>query len=153
VSALADNVPHMRAMTEVDLHHIIAIETAIYTHPWTHGNFLDSIRAGYDCTVMEVTGELVGYGVQMIGVRESHLLNLSIAEKWQGKGYGRSLLTQFLDVASHSDVLQMLLEVRPSNEVGRHLYATMGFLEIALRPGYYPAPHGREDAILLVLTL
>jgi [ribosomal protein S18]-alanine N-acetyltransferase len=153
MSALADNVPHIRAMGEVDLHAVTAIETAIYTHPWTHGNFLDSVRAGYDCRVMEVAGELVGYGVQMIGVRESHLLNLSIAEKWQGNGYGRTLLMHFLDVARQSDVLQILLEVRRSNEVGRRLYASAGFQEIALRRGYYPAAHGREDAILLVLIL
>ena len=153
MSALADNVPHMRAMREIDLHAIMVIETAIYTHPWTHGNFLDSVRAGYNCRVVDVAGELVGYGVQMIGVRESHLLNLSIAEQWQARGYGRALLMHFLDVARQSDVLQMILEVRLSNEVGRHLYASMGFSEIAVRPGYYPAPHGREDAILLVLTL
>jgi ribosomal-protein-alanine N-acetyltransferase len=153
MSALADNVPHIRQMGEVDLHEIMVIETAIYTHPWTHGNFLDSIRAGYDCRVVEVAGELVGYGVQMIGVRESHLLNLSIAKDWQGLGYGRLLLTHSLDMARQSDVLQIVLEVRPSNEIGRHLYASMGFTEIAVRSGYYPAPHGREDAILLVLTL
>jgi len=153
MSALAENVPHIRQMGEVDLHEVMVIEPAIYTHPWTHGNFLDSIGAGYDCRVVEVAGELVGYGVQMISVRESHLLNLSIVEKWQGLGYGRSLLMHFLDVARQSDVLQIVLEVRPSNEVGRHLYASMGFCEIAVRSGYYPAPHGREDAILLVLTL
>jgi len=153
MSALADNVPHIRKMGEVDLHEVMEIESAIYTHPWTHGNFLDSILAGYDCRVVEVASELVGYGVQMIGVRESHLLNLSIAEKWQGLGYGRLLLMHFLDVSRQADVLQIILEVRPSNEVGRHLYASMGFCEIAVRRGYYPAPHGREDAILLVLTL
>jgi len=153
VSALAENLPHTRAMTEADLHRVLAIETAIYTHPWTHGNFLDSIRAGYDCRVMDVADALIGYGVQMIGVRESHLLNLSIAAQWQGRGYGRTLLMHFLDIARHSDVLQMFLEVRASNTVGRRLYAGMGFYEIAVRAGYYPAAHGREDAILLALTL
>jgi len=153
MSALADNVPHIRQMREVDLHKVMEIEPVIYTHPWTHGNFLDSIRAGYDCRVVEVAGELVGYGVQMIGVRESHLLNLSIAEQWQGLGYGRLLLTHFLEVSRQADVLQIILEVRPSNEVGRHLYASVGFCEIAVRTGYYPTPQGREDAILLVLTL
>ena len=104
-------------------------------------------------SILQAEGLTKTYGVQMIGVRESHLLNLSIAEKWQGLGYGRLLLTHFLDVSRQADVLQMILEVRPSNEVGRHLYASMGFCEIAVRTGYYPTPQGREDAILLVLTL
>jgi ribosomal-protein-alanine N-acetyltransferase len=89
----------------------------------------------------------------MVAIREAHLLNLSIAEKWQGHGYGRSLLMYFVDIARRADVLQMFLEVRPSNEVGRHLYASTGFYEVAVRTGYYPDPHGREDAILMGFTL
>ena len=153
MSALAESVPHVRTMNEADLDQVMGIESAIYTHPWTRRNFLDSIRAGYNCRVMEVEGEIIGYGVQMVAVKEAHLLNLSIAQNWQRRGYGRSLLMYFIDEAHQSDVLQIFLEVRPSNEVGRHLYASMGFYEIAVRTGYYPASHGREDAILLALTL
>jgi ribosomal-protein-alanine N-acetyltransferase len=153
MSALADSVPHVRAMNEKDLDQVIEIELALYVHPWTPGNFLDSIRAGYNCRVMEIAGETVGYGVQMVAVREAHLLNLSIAQKWQGHGYGRLLLMHFIDAARQSDVLQMFLEVRPSNEVGRQLYVSTGFYEVAVRANYYPAPNGREDAILMGLTL
>ena len=153
MSALADSVPHVRAMNEADLNQVMEIELAIYTHPWTRGNFLDSIRAGYNCRVMQVEGEFVGYGVQMVAVKEAHLLNLSVAEEWQGRGYGRSLLLHFIDMARQSDVLQMFLEVRPSNDIGRHLYTSIGFYEVAVRNDYYPAPYGREDAILMGLTL
>ena len=38
-----------RAMREEDLDEVMAIESAIYTHPWTRGNFADSLRAGYEC--------------------------------------------------------------------------------------------------------
>jgi len=140
-------------MNESDLDRVMAIELAIYTHPWTRGNFLDSIRAGYNCRLMEIAGKLVGYGVQMVAVNEAHLLNLSIAGPWQGQGYGRSLLMHFVDSARQSDVVQMYLEVRPSNDVGRRLYSSMGFCEVAVRPGYYPATNGREDAILMRMTL
>jgi ribosomal-protein-alanine N-acetyltransferase len=140
-------------MNESDLDRVMEIELAIYTHPWTRGNFLDSIQAGYDCRLMEIAGKSVGYGVQMVAVKEAHLLNLSIAGQWQGHGYGRSLLMHFVDTARQSDVLQMFLEVRPSNEAGRRLYSSMGFVEVAVRPGYYPTPNGREDAILMGMTL
>ncbi len=153
MSALAQCVPHVRAMNEADLDQVMGIEPALYTNPWTRRNFLDSIRAGYNCRVMEIVGEFVGYGVQMVAVKEAHLLNLSVAEKWQGRGYGRSMLMYFIDVARQSDVLQMFLEVRPSNAVGRHLYASIGFYEVSVRTGYYPGSAGREDAILMGLTL
>ena len=36
-------------MREQDLDEVMAIEAAIYSHPWTRGNFADSLRAGYQC--------------------------------------------------------------------------------------------------------
>jgi ribosomal-protein-alanine N-acetyltransferase len=100
-----------------------------------------------------VAGELIGYGVMMVAVREAHLLNLSIASQWQRKGYGRALLLHFIELAKRSDALQLLLEVRMSNEAGRNLYSSMGFHAMAVRPAYYPAARGREDAILMGMNL
>ncbi|MGH8513826.1 MAG: ribosomal protein S18-alanine N-acetyltransferase, partial [Gammaproteobacteria bacterium] len=47
----------------------------------------------------------------------------------------------------------MFLEVRPSNRRAQQLYARAGFKEIGLRPDYYPAHEGREDALTLALPL
>lgn len=140
-------------MAMADLERVMQIEPAIYSHPWTRGNFEDSIKAGYNCLVMECGGVIAGYGVLMTGVREAHLLNLSVAAEWQGRGLGRYLLGQFIEIARGSDAVQIFLEVRPSNAAARRLYADSGFREIAVRRGYYPAAHGREDAILMGLVL
>ena len=45
------------------------------------------------------------------------------------------------------------LEVRPSNAVARAAYDRLGFATVGQRKGYYPAPGGREDAIVLSLDL
>lgn len=153
MSALADSVPHIRAMDETDLERVMAIESSIYTHPWTRGNFHDSIKAGYSCHVMDVGEELIAYGVLAVAVGEAHVLNISVARDWQRRGYGRALLLHFIDLARQANALQMLLEVRRSNEGGRSLYASMGFRQLAVRPGYYPAVHGREDAMLMGIDL
>ncbi len=39
-------------MTEADLREVVAIEADIYPFPWTRGNFLDSVRAGYSVWVL-----------------------------------------------------------------------------------------------------
>ncbi len=140
-------------MAETDLDRVMAIESSIYTHPWTRGNFLDSLKAGYCCQVMEVDGDVVAYGVLAIAAGEAHVLNISVARPCQRKGYGRALLLHFIDLSRQANALQMLLEVRESNESGRSLYASMGFRRVAVRRGYYPAVHGREDAILMGLYL
>ena len=153
MSAQFDTLPKLRPMRAADLDRVMQIEPAIYTHPWTRGNFEDSLKAGYSCWVIDCAGTLAGYGVLMTGVREAHLLNLSVATEWQGRGLGRYLLEQFVVLARDSDAVQMFLEVRPSNVAARHLYAHMGFREITVRRGYYPAARGREDAILMGLVL
>ncbi|HTS52098.1 MAG TPA: ribosomal protein S18-alanine N-acetyltransferase [Burkholderiales bacterium] len=153
MSAVLSAVPVFRPMRGSDLDAVLAIERAIYTHPWTPGNFRDSLQAGYSCWVIECGGHVAGYGVLMIGVREAHLLNLSVAAGWQRRGLGRSLLHHFIDVARGCEAQHVFLEVRPSNVAARWLYADTGFRELYVRHDYYPAGAGREDAILMALDL
>jgi ribosomal-protein-alanine N-acetyltransferase len=153
VSAQLDNLPQYRRMTADDLEVVIAIENEVYPHPWTRGNFYDSLNAGYHCWIMELTGEIVGYGVVSIGADEAHLLNLGIAARWQRRGLGREMLKFLIQLARESFAHKICLEVRPSNIGGRRLYASAGFDEIATRRGYYPAHRGREDAVIMELNL
>lgn len=153
MSAQLNSLADVRPMRIVDLDRVMAIEPELYSHPWTRGNFDDSLMAGYRCSVLECHGEMAGYGVLMLGVREAHLLNLSVGKEWQRMGYGRLLLGHFVDFARRGDALQVLLEVRPSNVAARRLYERFGFGEISIRRGYYPQGHGREDAILMGMNL
>jgi ribosomal-protein-alanine N-acetyltransferase len=145
--------PRLRPMHASDLEQVVAVEQTIYSHPWSVGNFRDSLQAGYSCWIMEHAGCPIAYGVLMIGVREAHLLNLSVAKDWQRRGMGRRLLLHFIELARLYDAERLLLEVRPSNIPARGLYADMGFRELAVRRGYYPADQGRENAILMGMRL
>lgn len=149
MSAQLDPSIQFRRMSEADLDAVMAIENVIYTHPWTRGNFADSLAAGSHCWVMELNGVIVGYAVLNVAVGEAHLLNLSVAATWQGRGFGRALLIYVLEFIKEIKVAVMFLEVRVSNAVGRALYARSGFREIGTRRGYYPTHAGREDAIVL----
>jgi [ribosomal protein S18]-alanine N-acetyltransferase len=84
---------------------------------------------------------------------EAHLLNVSVAREWQRCGIGTELTRFFVDVARKRGASKIYLEVRPSNVAARALYAREGFAEIAMRRGYYPAPNGREDAVIMELKL
>ena len=140
-------------MQDEDLDAVMAIEPKIYSHPWSRGNFADSLKSGYNCWVVELDGELIGYGALMMVLDEAHLLNLSIAGPYQGRGLGRELLAHFIEVARRYGGQMMFLEVRPSNTAAIGLYESMGFNEFSVRKGYYPAENGREDAILMGLAL
>lgn len=153
MSAQLDMLPRYRRMTAADLNTVVAIEEAIYPHPWTRGNFSDSVASGYHCWIVECGGAVAGYAVVMIAEGEAHLLNLSLAGPWQRQGIGRELLAFVMKLARDYGGERILLEVRPSNMAARSLYAAAGFTEIATRRAYYPAGDAREDAVVLQLEL
>jgi ribosomal-protein-alanine N-acetyltransferase len=153
MSAVLKPGPRLEIMREDDLDEVLAIENVIYTHPWTRGNFADSLRAGYDCRTWRLEKDLVGYFVLMAAANEAHLLNLSVAARHQRAGHGRALLREALDIARRRAARSLFLEVRPSNYPAQILYARFGFRRIAVRRGYYPAHSGREDAFVYAIEL
>ncbi len=142
-----------RPMQVADLNAIMAIENVIYPHPWTRGNFSDSLAAGYSACVLWRDEKIIGYALMMLVLDEAHLLNLSIAKDSQKQGLGRCLLQYMLDLAKSRQAANVFLEVRISNHSAIALYENSGFNEMAIRRGYYPAANGREDAVLMGLAL
>ena len=143
----------LRPMQTEDLDAVMAIEPHIYSHPWTRGNFADSLNSGYSAWVLFLGEEMIGYTLMMLVLDEAHLLNISVAKAHQKQGWGRLLLEFMLAKAKHYKAANMFLEVRPSNVDAIALYENMGFNEMAVRQAYYPAKVGREDAILMGLAL
>jgi ribosomal-protein-alanine N-acetyltransferase len=154
-AAAATSRPALRreAMTLADLPAVMAIEQIAYPFPWTQGNFVDSLAAGYGAQLLRAPdGTLRAYSVAMDGVDEVHLLNLTVAPPWQGQGLARRLLDTLVERARGLGQRSLWLEVRASNERARAVYARYGFLDVGMRRGYYPAGGGRrEDARILKL--
>ncbi len=140
-------------MSYDDLAAVCRIEPTIYSHPWTPGNFRDSLDAGHSAWVMEVAGEIAGYALVMMVLDEAHLLNISVAWPLQGQGLGRALLVHMIEISRHHKAANMFLEVRASNTKAIALYESMGFCEMGVRRNYYPTRQGREDAVLMGLAL
>ncbi|NBX00596.1 MAG: ribosomal-protein-alanine N-acetyltransferase [Methylophilaceae bacterium] len=149
------NQPNVRfrEMQIDDLNAVIQIETVNFPFPWTAGNFKDSINSGHICLVLEIDRVLVGYAILMMVLDEAHLLNISVALAWKGKGWGRYLLNHTMQISREKGGLNMFLEVRPSNVSAITLYESIGFNEMGVRPGYYPAHNGRENALLMGVAL
>ncbi len=143
-----------RAMTVGDLDAVMAVEAGAYSHPWTRGNFIDSLASDYLAEV--VVGDdvgLVAYFVAMRGVDELHLLNITVATPSQGQGHGSALLCAVQGHAAALGMGSLWLEVRQSNVRARALYGRRGFAEVGLRKGYYPAAAQREDAVVMSLPV
>lgn len=145
----------LRPMQVADLDTVMVVETGAYPFPWTRGNFIDSLAAGYHALVLEDPRQgVVGYFVAMAGVGEMHLLNVTVAADRQRQGLGGVLLDALEDLCRRLALEMLWLEVRESNAGARALYRRRGFAEVGRRRGYYPAPHSkREDAIVMSLRV
>jgi ribosomal-protein-alanine N-acetyltransferase len=155
VSALLRPQAQLRNMALIDLDAVLAIEISAYRFPWSRGNFIDSLSAGYVAEmVVEGRGMPIAYCVAMAGVDEMHLLNLTVAPPYQRQGHACTLLDSLLAHCLQSGLATLWLEVRAGNERARAVYAKRGFKQVGLRKGYYPAGLARrEDALVMSLKL
>ncbi len=153
MSAVMEQAPQLRPMRDADVEAVMAIESAVYSHGWTHGIFHDCLRVGYSCWVMETNGLLVGYAIMSVAVGEAHILNVAIAPAEQQRGLGRQMMVHLLELAEVRGADSAFLEVRPSNLAAIRLYESLGFNQAGVRRDYYPGDDGREDAVIMAKVL
>lgn len=141
-------------MTQDDLDAVIAIEQTAYSHPWTRGNFRDSLNPLFDAQCLWLDGELLGYFLAMHGVEEMHLLNITVAPGRQGQGWGHMMLDALSLMSRHAGAQWLWLEVRQSNVRALKVYERYGFKQVSIRKDYYPAGRQqREHAVVMSLKL
>jgi len=142
-----------RAMTPFDVPAVGAVERASYPYPWSEGIFRDCLRVGYLCRVAEHAGTVVAHGIVAMGAGEAHVLNVCVADGMRGRGIGRRMMLLLLERSAQAGMHEVFLEVRPTNLHAIALYQSLGFNEVGRRRGYYQAEVGREDALVLKLSL
>jgi [ribosomal protein S18]-alanine N-acetyltransferase len=157
-TAAAQLEAQFEPMTSGWLDVVARVEQSAYEHPWSAGNFNDSIKSGYQAQLLtggeQPSLELIGYFVAMQGVEEAHLLNFTVAPAHQRQGWAPVMLDAVALWARGVGAQWVWLEVRPSNVRARTLYERYGFREVGLRKLYYPATvGGREDALVMSLAL
>ena len=138
-------------MNFADIDQVLSIEEEVYSHPWTRGNFSDSLMNGYDAfALLDQDRRIQAYFWVMPVLDELHLLNFAVSAEKQGKGRGKVMLTHLFDYAREQGFASILLEVRAGNQRAIEVYLKGGFEEIGRRKGYYPAlGDQREDAIVM----
>ena len=109
--------------------------------PWPERAFLAELRAKHiHYVAARADGKLVGYaGIARLGrVRpyEYEIHTIGVDPEYQGRGIGRRLVSQMVELASGSVIF---LEVRTDNAAAIGLYESFGFVNVGLRRRYYRA--------------
>lgn len=146
---------HLRPWLSVDLDHChrIAIE-ASGPKAWTLKAYSDSFAVGdigYVCEQSEAIGCLVG----RVLFDQAEILDLQVLPGYQGTTAARQLLKAFCDHCRAKQAVQILLEVRASNDRAIAFYHKHHFHEIDRRQLYYPTRESlpAEDALVLRLSI
>ncbi len=105
------------------------------------------------CLVWELEHELVGFIVFSATVDELSILALGVGQRFQQRGFGAALTQYVLHTAATAGAKRCVLELRASNTRAHRLYLRLGFAVDGLRKNYYPHSQGREDAVLMSLSL
>ncbi len=156
-------------MQIADLDEVLAIESVSHIHPWTRGNFSDSLAAGHWAYCIRPQANqhsaagtfldssvLWAYCILYPAVDELHLLNITVSPKLSGMGLGTRMMEAIEGVAAQQKMPRIILEVRPSNEPAVALYQKLGYEQIGLRKNYYPASPqsgSREDALVMAKSI
>ncbi len=142
-----------RPMTTTDVEAVAAIEREAFSTPWSASTFRELVEAGrVQLRVAENgAGEVVGYTVLWAVGDEAELANIAVRAEDRGKGIGRRLLDDVLEVARRRGVRTVFLEVRESNHRAAGMYLRRGFRQVGTRRNYYTAP--RENARVLAKRL
>jgi ribosomal protein S18 acetylase RimI-like enzyme len=87
------------------------------------------------------TGQVIGY-ITMLCDRETRIgwiHNLVVGPRARGQGLGRRLLEHALAHFQKAGMTVAKIETLEQNEIGRHLYPSVGFIEVA-RQIHYAMP-------------
>jgi ribosomal-protein-alanine N-acetyltransferase len=138
----------LRDMTAADLPAVVAIEDESYTVPWSESTFRGLLRRRDAEMVVAVSGDaVIGYAAFWCVVDQGELGNVAVSTRWRGRGLGGRLLDEVIRRAARRGIVEVFLEVRPTNTVARRLYERFGFTTVGRRRNYYQQPV--EDALVL----
>lgn len=141
-----------RAASRQDIAIVLANETAAYEVPWGKQALIDSLAEQYQFWVVENTenARVVGHLIYQLVADESHLLNICVHPREQGRGFGKVIMGFWFENSLAAGCSNLWLEVRNSNLVAQKLYQSLGFEVVSKRKNYYPLPgNSREDGLIM----
>ena len=128
-------------LTEADADRCAELEALLFPgdDPWPTIAFVRELAAEHNHYVAaREDGVLIGYGgISRLGRTppfEYEIHTIGVDPAYQGRGVGRRMLDELLNIAADSVVH---LEVRTDNATAIALYRSAGFTEVGVRKRYY----------------
>ena len=136
-------------MTEAEVDEVSALETEIFSMPWSRQGFLDVLpMPNVLFLVAKEAGHVIGYCGIYIALDEGEITNVAVNPQNRKEGTGEKLVRALIEEAAKEGVKRYVLEVRVSNQAAIHLYEKTGFKSVGIRKDFYERPV--EDAYVMI---
>jgi ribosomal-protein-alanine N-acetyltransferase len=133
-----------------DIAAVAELEAICFTNPWTREMLERELRVSELARVYVVRdgeGGVAAFCTCWLVLDELHINTIAVAPAHRREGLATRLMLHVMDDAARTGARRATLEVRASNTPARALYASLAFVETAVRAGYYTNPE--EDGIIL----
>lgn len=136
----------LRPASGVDLPRLVAIEATCFgPDAWSRAQLLGEFDAGRIVLVAEEDDEVIGYASVSVVGPDAELMRIAVLPARRRRGTARRLFDEAWTRATGQGAGRMLLEVEATNEPAIGLYRELGFVDLAVRRGYY---RGRDALVM-----
>jgi ribosomal-protein-alanine N-acetyltransferase len=148
----------VRRMTSEDVGPVIEIASRLKDAPhWPPSAYLTVLDPEAALPRIALVAEepenrrLAGFAVASLLPQQAELETIAVTVEHQRSGIARNLFTSLLRELQPGQAIEMVLEVRASNDKALAFYRSLGFAETGRRPRYYNDP--AEDAVQMALQM
>lgn len=138
----------LRPMAREDLEDVVEIDRTAFGKIWQYST--ETMQHAYDkaawATIIELEDNPVAYQISTISQYGAHLARLAVTRKWQGHGFGKTLVIDALQNLVLRRKIGMSVNTQSDNTRSLHLYQQLGFQQTGTRYPVYetelPSPSG-----------
>ncbi len=127
---------------------VAELEKLCFSEPWSQKSLsMLTAAPGTGFAVISPLGEVLGYGGMLCVLDEGQITNIAVHPDARRCGIGKAILSALMEYAAQTNLREITLEVRSSNEGAHRLYRSAGFEVCGVRKKFYRMP--TEDALLM----
>lgn len=135
-------------MTEAEVPQVAAIESEVFTCPWSQKGFLDTLYQDNVRFYLAMEGNVVlGYCGLYTALDEGEITNVAVKPEFRRCHIADEMLQTLVRESEEQGICNIYLEVRVSNDPAIRLYEKHGFIRKGIRKNFYEKP--KEDAYVM----
>lgn len=147
----------IRPLTEHDIVDLQRIDDTAHGSPWSRRTFVDDIERDDRVHLVAQSHDatILGHAAAWVDDGSCHITNVAVAPGQAGRGHATALLLELIDdTLQRHRVMNLQLEVRPSNRRAQRLYGRFGFVPVGIERDFYDHrdEQGSCDALVMAVA-